>query len=319
MVLETAVLAEPTSSQYAFDQATDSYHIGRSASGADIYAGRVNPTWAIGQVPVRGYVIALSLHAVLDYYSTRHQKHPVALNTFFFKKTEPGPFIVEISDLKPSKKGFHVVKVLLRQHKKDGSAKKVPESLEEYNPAEYVTKTHSIITMGNMDGEKGVTYIHPTEGAKPPSLELMKPTQMEFIKEYVNVYQDQSTLPIHKQDGQIISGRPEVHHCVSFKDGRESDFKSLPFWADVFVHPVFSLGEQVLGGRCWMPTLQLEVQFKAVPKNVKSVLASFKVPHIINGRFDLDGALFDQHQNLLAITRHQCLVVPWERNTPPKL
>ncbi|KAI9480236.1 thioesterase-like superfamily-domain-containing protein [Zychaea mexicana] len=266
--------------------------------------------WAIGQAPAGGYVIALSLNAVLQHCSSRYQQHPVALNTFFFKKTEAGPFVVEISDLKPSKRGFCVIKAIMRQPKNREAI--VPQRLQDYDPSEYVTKTHSIITMANMDGEKGLTY-ETLEAAKPPSTETMQHSQMDFMHQYIDIYQDMSTYPIRDQASgkTICPGRPEVHHSVCFKDGRETDFKSIPFWADLFIHPMYSLDNELLGGPSWMPTLQLEVQFKSVPKHVKRVLASFKVPHIINGRFDLDGALFDQDKNLLATTRHQCLVVPW--------
>lgn len=260
-------------------------------------------------MPAGGYVIAMSLGAVLDHFANRPQQHVIALNTFFFKPTKGGAFVVEIRELKPSKFGYCVLEVTFQQPK-DLTAP-VPTHVNEYNPSEYVKKTHTIVTMGNMDKEKGTNYIHTPLAAKPPSLDAMEPNQADFMSEFIDLYQDMSTLP--KGDKP---GIPEVRHCVGFSDGRPIDFKSLAFWADMFIHPNYSLGEKILGGPRWCPTMQLEIQFKSVPKNVNKVLASFAVPHIINNRFDLDGALFDLQGNLLAITRHQCLLVPWERNSP---
>lgn len=171
--------------------------------------------------------------------------------------------------------------------------------MNEYNPANYVKKTHTILTMGNMEKEKGTNYIHTPLAAKPPSFDAMEPNQADFMSEFIDMHQDMSTYPQGDKPGI-----PEVHHCVGFSDGRPIDFKSLAFWSDMFIHPNYSLDQKILGGPRWCPTMQLEIQFKSVPRNVNKVLASFAVPHIINNRFDLDGALFDQQGNLLAITRY---------------
>lgn len=171
--------------------------------------------------------------------------------------------------------------------------------MNEYDPADYVKKTHTILTMGNMEKEKGTNYIHTPLAAKPPSFDAMEPNQADFMSEFIDMYQDMSTYPQGDKPGI-----PEVHHCVGFSDGRPIDFKSLAFWSDMFIHPNYSLDQKILGGPRWCPTMQLEIQFKSVPRNVNKVLASFAVPHIINNRFDLDGALFDQQGNLLAITRY---------------
>lgn len=64
-----------------------------------------------------GYVIAMSLGAVLDHFANRPQQHVIALNTFFFKPTKGGAFVVEIRELKPSKFGYCVLEVTFQQPK----------------------------------------------------------------------------------------------------------------------------------------------------------------------------------------------------------
>lgn len=58
-------------------------------------------------------------------------------------------------------------------------------------------------------------------------------------------------------------------------------------------------------GPVWCPTMQLEVQFKRKPKpEDKEVLTSIVAPHIINGRFDCSGGVWDKDGTLLALTRY---------------
>ncbi|KAI9314635.1 thioesterase-like superfamily-domain-containing protein [Dichotomocladium elegans] len=299
--------------QYQFDQAIHSTFIGKAKSDTFVYAGRVDQSWAVGQVPAVSYVIAMSLNAVIQHYSSRFQNDPIALNTFFFRPCKGGPFTVEIRDLKTSSKGYCIVEAILRQP--ENLNEPVPTDIDQLS-ANWVVKTHSILTMGNMDAEKGVTFIHTPWSEKPPSFQAMEPNIADFMSEYVELYQDMSTFP--PVMGGETPGKPEVHHCVGFRDGRTIDYPSLAYYSDMFIHPNYSLGEKILGGRRWNPTMQLEIQFKRRPAaDMKRVLGSFRVPHIINNRFDLDGALFDMDGQLLAITRHQCLLVPWDRNTPP--
>lgn len=57
------------------------------------------------------------LDSVMQHYQQRHQKHPIALNCFFFGKTLPGPCIVEIEELKASGKGYCICRAVLKQYK----------------------------------------------------------------------------------------------------------------------------------------------------------------------------------------------------------
>lgn len=59
----------------------------------------------------------MSLGAVLDHFANRPQQHVIALNTFFFKPTKGGAFVVEIRELKPSKFGYCVLEVTFQQPK----------------------------------------------------------------------------------------------------------------------------------------------------------------------------------------------------------
>ncbi|KAG1412322.1 hypothetical protein G6F58_008075 [Rhizopus delemar] len=83
----------------------------------------------------------------------------------------------------------------------------------------------------------------------------------------------------------------------------------------MFITPPALLGDSVHGGPIWCPTMQLEVQFKSKIRNVSEIISHFLAHHIINNRFDIDGQIWDLQGNIIATTRHQCLIVPWSRNS----
>lgn len=248
--------------------------------------------------------MAIIIDSVLRYFSDKYQTDPVALNCFFFSKTIPGHLIIEIDELKMSRKGYCVVRAILKQ-RKDLQAL---TDLDTYDRSQWTDKVQGIFTMGNMDNEEGVThyYKNPT----PPSDEHLKPYDYIFMGEFLNSKFDTRSFPTD----DTTPGKPEVTQTMGFKDGRPIDFKSIPYWCDMFITPPTLLGPAVLDGPIWCPTMQLEVQFKRKPTG-KTILGHYVAPHIINGRFDITGEIWNEQGEILALTRHQCLVVPWSRNT----
>ncbi|CDS03968.1 hypothetical protein LRAMOSA06923 [Lichtheimia ramosa] len=289
----------------AFDKATNTVSIGTSPDGKYYYAGTASKDWCIGEVPHGGYVLALVTDAVLRHFSTKFQQDPVALNCFYLRKTSVGPYIVEIQDVKTSSKGYCVVRASLLQAKDTPQLKHVDEIQRD----QYTEKVHVIFTMGNMDNEKGVTHFH--EPYQPPSRDVMVPYKHTYMGNFIEGLVDQSSIPKDHVSG--IGGKAYFNQLLKFTDGRDIDFKSIPYWCDMFVTPPILLGWDLLGGPVWCPTMQLEVQFKRKPTG-KEVLTSIVAPHIINNRFDCSGGVWDTDGNLLALTRHQCLIVPWSRN-----
>lgn len=239
-----------------------------------------------------GYVMAMIIDSVIRQFADKHQTDPVALNCFFFSKTLPGNLIVEIDELKMSRKGYCVVRAILKQTK---DLKKL-ESLAAYNPSEWIDKVQGVFTMGNMDQEEGITHYHKHPPA--PSQEHLEPYEYTFMGEFVDCKFDMRNFPTTDEK----PGNPEVTQTMSFKDGRPVDFKSIPYWCDMFITPPVLLGPALLDGPIWCPTMQLEVQFKRKPTG-KTVLAHFAARHIINSRFDVDGEIYNEQNELLALTR----------------
>ncbi|KAI9262744.1 thioesterase-like superfamily-domain-containing protein, partial [Sporodiniella umbellata] len=283
-----------------FDQATQVKFLGKKEDSF-IYQSHVSADWCIGNVPNVSYVASIALASVLDHFSNRHQVDPVALNSFFFQKTAVGGCIVEIEELKMTRKGYCVVRARLMQ------GEKVLEKAEDYKRSDHVEKVQSMVTMGNMDAEQGLTHL--TDPLTPFDRTHLKPFRFLWMADYLQLRLDTRHL------GSLDRpGRAEVNQELGFVD-RPVDVKSLPYLCDMFIPPATMLGEAVHGGKVWVPTLQLEIQFKQkIPKQTDYVMAHFISRHIIHGRTDMDGELWDPQGRLLALTRHQCLVVPWSKN-----
>ncbi|KAI9496759.1 thioesterase-like superfamily-domain-containing protein [Zychaea mexicana] len=301
----------------AFDEGTNTVCIGTTESGATLYVGNASKKWAIGDVPhtlkenpafslsyKKGYVIALVTDAALRHFENKHQHDPVALNCFYMHKTSLGPFVVSIKNLKTSKKGYCLVQASLLQ----AEGAPLLTRADQFQPDRYKEKVHVVFTMGNLDSEEGINFMH--EPYQAPNRAAMTPFKHIYMGEYLECLADRSTFG----KDHLSMGKPEFHQSLQFKDGRDIDFKSIPYFCDLFVTPPMLLGWDYLGGPVWCPTMQLEVLFKRRPSG-KEILSSIVAPHIINGRFDCSGGIWDPQGNLIALTRHQCLVVPWSRNS----
>ncbi|ORX45250.1 hypothetical protein DM01DRAFT_1386593 [Hesseltinella vesiculosa] len=309
---------------FEFDQATNTTFIDTNGNGTSLYSGEASIEWAIGSVPNVSYVVSMMLDSVLRHFETRHQKHPVSMDCFYLAKTAVGPFVVEIQELKMSTKGYCVCRAELKQFKDLDTP--LPQHMDEYDRQAMVTKVYGVFTMGNMDHETGKSFEH--KNVKAPSIENMVPFPYVFMGDFVEAKVDLSTFPISEDGGlalargfsgsedKVVQGRPELSQLMNFSDGRPIDVKCLPYWCDMFLPPPVLLGIKFWKSNVWCPTMSLQVQFKRVPTpSTKQVIAHFNVPHIVNNRYDLDGEIFDLDGNILAVTKHQCLVVDWSRNT----
>lgn len=227
--------------------------------------------------------------SVIRLFSDRHQTDPVALNCFFFNKTLAGNLVIEIEELKMSKKGYCIVRAVLKQTK-DLSAL---EDMSAYDPSEWTDKVQAVFTMGNMDSEEGITHLYKSPAPSSDLVERLEPFKYTFMSDFVDSKFETSSFK---------DATPEYTQMMNFKDQRITDFKSIPYWCDMILPPPHLLGEETFGGPVWCPTMQLEVQFKRKPTGQK-IVAHFITKHIINNRFDIDGEIWNDNGDILATTR----------------
>lgn len=115
--------------------------------------------------------------------------------------------------------------------------------VDAYDVSEYIEKVQTVFTMGNMDAEEGVTNFY--EPYQAPNRERMTPFKHAFMGDFLIGKLDHSNIP---SEGKA-QGTPEFHQSLQFSDGRPIDFKSMPYWCDMFVTPPILLGQEVLGGK----------------------------------------------------------------------
>ncbi|KAI8976920.1 thioesterase-like superfamily-domain-containing protein [Pilobolus umbonatus] len=271
---------------YLFDQYTTTKYLGK-VGPRTYYSGYASKVWAIGEVPNGGYVAALVLDASLQHYSTTHQPHPIAFNTFFLRKTDEGGVLIEIEDIKMGKTGYAVSQIRMKQAKDLSRLISIEDDLSEYTD-----KTISIITMGDLHKEHGLTYTYKPMTLVP--VDQLTEYTYPYLSHTVNTSIDLTKLPSEQP------GLPELNQVIEFKDHRPNDFKSIPYWCDMILSPPTFLGKNILDS--WCATMQIEIQFKAIPTGTKAH-CTFLARHIKNSRFGLDGEVYNEQGELMAITK----------------
>ncbi|ORX59534.1 hypothetical protein DM01DRAFT_1333000 [Hesseltinella vesiculosa] len=310
--MSLGIIEKETQPTTAFDIATQVTYLGTTDHGTFLYAGEASKIFAVGNISNGGYTVSIALEAVLQRYAGRSQVDPIALNAFFLRKTLLTPVVIEVEDLKLSRMGYCLCKASLKQRAdaKVGDARLT--RLEDYDPKDYLDKVVSVVTMGNIANEKGVTHFH-----KLPSSHALDKTRVyqsdpnNFLPGVTRISLDTAC---HRASSSTARD-PELHQVVEFVDQRPMDAKSLPFWCDMFSTPPSQLGTSTWGGRLWGATMQMEVQFKRrLTPDDKQLAVSVTTHTIANSRFDIDGFVWDKQGQLICTTRHQCLALPWERN-----
>ena len=108
------------------------------------------------------------------------------------------------------------------------------------------------------------------------------------------------------------SGEARIAGWIRFADGRPPDVWSLVLFADAFPPAVF---DAVPSG--WVPTVELTVHLRARPAP-GWLRAEFRTRVLRNGMLEEDGELWDEDNQLVAMSRQLALLLPvWDPTGPP--
>ena len=99
-------------------------------------------------------------------------------------------------------------------------------------------------------------------------------------------------------------GRAEVAGWIRFRDGRPTDARALPLFADSFPPALFGL----LGRVGWVPTVELTVHVRARPRP-GWLRGRFLTDDLQDGRLIEDGWLWDEDGTLVARSRQLGLLL----------
>lgn len=252
-------------------------------------------SWNIGTIPNGGYVMAASARSLWAQTNAANSAtgtgddsshpHPVTVTTHYLRPTQPGVFDHSVELLRTGR-SFSTAQGGLTQEGK--------------------LRVHTLATYGDVS-RPGFTREFGAAPELPLPCDCVQrdgidgPNPLSTISQVVDVR-------LHPDTGWINgtpTGIPKVSGWMKFVDERPVDPWALLLFADAMPPTVFEL----LPDRAWVPTIELTVHIRAVPV-AGWIAASFVTTHVINGRFEEHGELWDESGQLVAESRQLAMILP---------
>lgn len=256
-------------------------------------------------VPNGGYVTGCVLEVVKTHFSTslakQNQPHTIALHIEFLRRTQAGPAIFKVDDVKLGRQ-TSIVHV----------------SMEQEGRQEVI----AYVTNSNIDKEEGPSF--DTEYKLSPPV-----TPVDLVKLEQDLdpnWKKQKQMPFSAfrkasqrvafhfpREGQKLTSIADEWLCWS--DGTNFNNTSIGFVADMFPQIVESYRDQNQGP-FWYPTLLLNLDIKKSlpPEGVKWLQIRVEMKKIRNGRMDLEVYVHDAEGDLVALSHHVGFVMDASRN-----
>ncbi|KAF2994808.1 hypothetical protein E8E13_001650 [Curvularia kusanoi] len=259
--------------------------------------------WSIGSVPNGGYVTGCLLEVVKKHFSTslakQNQPHTIALHIEFLRRTQAGPALFTVEDVK-----------LGRQ------ASIVHVTMEQEGRQEIV----AYVTNSNISEEEGFTFDTQHELLPPPppvdltklesdSDPLWRWTEVPFAKFRKATAQVKFFLP------RAGSVKPNiVDEWICWSNGQNFTQSSIGFVCDMFPQIVENFKDTKKA--FWYPTLLLNLDVKKLlpAEGVKWLNVRAELKQVKNGRLDLHIWVRDPAGELVALSNHVGFVLDASRN-----
>lgn len=271
-------------------------------------------------MPHGGYVTSCILRVARTHFATtlakQDQPHTLTLHLEFPRRTEIGPAICTIKDIKLGRQ-TSTIHITLSQHGRE-------EVLA------YVTQT-------NISKESGVTF--DTKWALNPSPYPVM--SLEGLKNGTDPYWiENDRMPFsdfRKASNRVRFFFPRAgqkfrslsDQWMRFRNGERFTQDSLGYLCDMFpqvvetfkhdsdpYHVTTETGERKPLARFWYPTVVLNLDVKkALPEEgVEFLFTRSRSKQIKNGRLDIEVIVVDEHGELVALSHHVTLVLGTDRN-----
>jgi acyl-coenzyme A thioesterase PaaI-like protein len=232
----------------------------------------------------------------------QNQPHTIALHIEFLRRTQVGPAIFHVEDVKLGRQAS-VVHVRMSQ---DGREEVI-----------------AYATNSNMDTEQGVSFDTQYKLQPPPPTVVLseldrdgdKNWHLEESMPFSKFRKASSKVKFHfPRSGQIIPNTADEWLC--FRDGSSFTNSSIGFVADMFPLIVESYRDPSQGP-FWYPTLLLNLDIKKSlpPGGVKWLAIRVQTKRVKNGRMDLEVHVHDEDGDLVALSHHVTFVLDAARNT----
>ncbi|KAI0400448.1 thioesterase-like superfamily-domain-containing protein [Xylaria palmicola] len=307
-----------------FSEATKATCLGPGA-----YTATILDAFAVGQVPQGGYVATCLLEAVREYMKPRNQPDAVYAHFEFLDRSEPGPALVLIEDVKLGQQ-ISTLHVTMYQRGLLTGAPWVTPKVSRKKIVAYVTCT-------DLPAQSGLSL--PTSFAlQPPAPpvdldRLSKHGVDEHWGSYASRSLEFSRFKVRLWDNIDFYVPLRGQHSSSVVDvwmrltcGERFTNTSLSFVADAWAHLVE--GYRAKPGQApspdtfpatsiyWYPTVVFNLELKkGVPVNGADWLRMrVTAKEIRNGRLDMETLIFDRDGELVALSNHFNLILSADRN-----
>lgn len=255
-------------------------------------------------VPNGGYVTGCVLEVVKTHFRTslakQNQPHTIALHVEFLRRTQAGPALFKVEDVKLGRQ-TSIVHVSMEQ---DGR-----EEIVAY------------VTNSNITAEDGFTFDTQHELLPPPpAIDLAK---LETDSDPNWMWSEVPFAKFRKATAQVKfflpragSVRPNiVDEWICWSNGTNFTDTSIGFVADMFPQIVENFKNSTKA--FWYPTLLLNLDIKkALPaEGVKWLNVRAELKQVKNGRMDLGIWVRDAAGELVALSNHVGFVLDASRNT----
>ncbi|KAL2142988.1 hypothetical protein VTI28DRAFT_447 [Corynascus sepedonium] len=306
--------------------------------GSHVYQVNLVDSFCIGTVPNGGYVASCILKAASFHLAERGQKDVLNAHFQFLNRTETGPALIVIEDVKLGK-NLSTIHATLYQHALLSETPYITPGSTRKEVAVYLTMT-------DLSKQRGIslptafTQLHSSSPALPrPDFAALKEDRdrhwarsrmpgsgpLSYARCLLNsVYHD----PRNGQPAPSV-----IIKWVRLASGENFTAASLGYVSDCWPYVVEAQrpskkeaeerrrrGESVPlppDLRLWYPTVVLNLEVKkALPEQgLEWLQLRIHSKQIKDGRFDLEVLILDENGDLVAISNHVNLILGSERNT----
>ncbi|KAI9848711.1 MAG: hypothetical protein M1837_006798 [Sclerophora amabilis] len=297
-----------------------------AAVDSHTYRANLSPEWCIGTVPHGGYVTAVFMRVASQHFvgtlSKQRQPHTITLHLEFLRRTQAGPAIFTVQDIKLGQQ-TSTIHVSLKQDDRE--------------------EVVGYITNANLQTESGVSL--QTRFSLDP---LPAPVDVSKLRQDADAHWElQTRMPFpefRKAATKVTFFFPRDGHphrsmndeWITFQNGERFTNESIGYAADMWPQLVENYREispydgqktkrneegktpkVSLPARLWYPTLLLNLDIKkALPEEgVEWLFLRVQAKTIKNGRLDLEVIILDETGDIVALSHHVSFVLSAERNT----
>jgi hypothetical protein len=237
------------------------------------FCGQITDNWSINGIADGGYLMAILAKAMMQH---SEMKSTPIITANFLNRCEPGDAEILIEKMSASRQ-FNRFQGSLRQKGKE-----------------------KIRAFGTFSDENRECLLESCEASCPEIAELEKCLPVPEIPNY-SLFGQLDVRLDPACTGWLsgkLSAKSESKGYIKFKENRTFDVPSILLIADSFPPAVISSQGMV----AWVPTIELSVNIRKIP-TTEWLKCSFRTRFITCGLLEEDGEIWDQKDELIAISR----------------